>query len=329
MSARREFLIGLGTSIAWPLAGRAQQPTRLHRIGALRGNAGESGQLAAFVGRLAALGYVEGRDFVLETRQHQGRLDRVPELAAELVRLAPEIIIASGPEAVLRAVSAATSSIPIIMFAVDYDPVALGLVASLARPGGNVTGVTVQQIELTAKRVELLEEAVPAVIDVAVFSDAFTTEASEQMRAAAAAADRLRLGLTSVVVPGAPPYDFAAALETARQRGAGAVLALMSPGFFFDRSRFVEEVSRHRMPASFGPREFTEAGGLMSYGANLNDMNALLADYVAKIFKGAKPADLPVEQPTRFELVINLKTAKALGLTVPQALLARADEVIE
>ena len=229
----------------------------------------------------------------------------------------------------MRAVSAATSSIPILMLATDYDPVAIGLVASLARPGGNVTGVTVQQIELTAKRVELLKEAVSAVIDIAVFSDAFTTEASEQMHAAAVAADRLRLGLTSVVVPGAPPYDFAAALETTRQRGAGAVLALMSPGFYLDRSRFVEEVSLYRMPASFGVREFAEAGGLMSYGANLVDMNTVLADYVVKVFKGAKPADLPVQQPTKFELVINLKTAKTLGLTVPQSILARADEVIE
>jgi putative ABC transport system substrate-binding protein len=327
---RREFgkLVG-GTAIAWPLAARAQQPTRMRRIGRLSSSAAATGQLAALVGRLAVLGYVEGRDFVIEGREHQGRLDRVPELAAELVRLAPDVIIAGGPEAVLRAVSAATSSIPIIMLAVDYDPVALGLVASLARPGGNITGVTVQQIELTAKRVELLREAVPGLVDIAVFSDAFTPEASEQMRAAAAAADRLGLRLTSVVVPGAPPYDFAAALETARQRGAGAVLALMSPGFFFDRSRFVEEVSRHRMPASFGLREFADEGGLMSYGANQNDMNALLADYVAKIFKGAKPADLPVAQPTKFELVINLKTAKALGLSVPQSILARADEVIE
>jgi putative tryptophan/tyrosine transport system substrate-binding protein len=325
---RREFIALLGGAAAlWPSAVRAQQPVRMRRIGRLSGSA--MGQLAAFVARLAALGYVEGRDFVVENRPHQGRLDRVPELAAELVRLGPDVIIAAGPEAVLRAVSAATASIPIVMLANDYDPVALGLVASLARPGGNVTGVTVQQIELTAKRVELLREAVPAVIDIAVFSDAFTTEASEQMHAAAAAADQLGLRLISVVVPGAPPYDFAAALETARRRGAGAVLALMSPGFFLDRLRFVEEVSRHRMPASFESREFAEAGGLMSYGANQNDMNALLADYVVKIFKGAKPSDLPVAQPTRFELVINLKTAKALGLTVPQSILARADEVIE
>jgi len=314
-------------AVASPLAAEAQQPVRVRRIGRLAARA--TGPFEAFAGRLAALGYVEGRDFVVETREHRGRLDRVPELAAELVRLAPDVIIASGPEAVLRAVSAATSSIPIVMLAVDYDPVALGLVASLARPGGNVTGVSVQQIELTAKRVELLTEAVPAVIDIAVFSDAFTTEASEQMRAATRAADRLRLRLTSVVVPGAPPYDFSASLETARRRGAGAVLALMSPGFNFDRSRFVEEVSRHRMPASFGWREFAEEGGLMSYGASQNDMNVLLADYVDKIFKGAKPADLPVQQPTKFELVINLKTAKALGLTVPPGLLVAADEVIE
>ena len=322
---RRDFVgLAAGMVTAWPAVARAQQPTRKPRIGRLGG-----ALRPAFLGRLAALGYVEGRDFVLEDRQHQGQLDRVPELAADLVRLEPDVIIAAGPEAVLRAVSSATSSIPILMLAVDYDPVALGFVASLPRPGGNVTGVSMQQIELTAKRVELLKEAVPGLIDIAVFSDAFTPEGSEQMRAAAAAADRLRLRLATIVVPGEPPYDFAASLEAARQRGAGAVLALMSPAFFIDRSRFVEAVSRHRMPASFGLREFADGGGLMSYGANLGDMDVLLADYAVKILKGAKPADLPVQQPTRFELVINMRTAKALGLAISPALLARADEVIE
>jgi len=237
----------------------------LRRIGRLFTGGGAPGP-AAFAARLAALGYVEGRDFVEETRQHQGRLDRVPELAAEIVRLEPDIIIATGPEAVLRAISSATSSIPILMVAVDYDPVALGFVASLARPGGNVTGVSLQQIELTAKRVEL-QGAVPAVIDIAVFSDGFTPEVSGQMRAAAAAADRLGLRLTSIVVPGAPPYDFAASLENrapARRRcGAGADVSRLLP-------RSIALYRGGLAPphaGELGLRELADGGALMSYGA--------------------------------------------------------------
>jgi putative ABC transport system substrate-binding protein len=189
--------------------------------------------------------------------------------------------------------------------------------------------VFAQQVELTAKRVELLKEALPPATNLAVFADNFTTDTSEQMRAAEGAAARVGLRLLPAVLQNTPQYDFATAIENARARGAQAALALMSPGFFFERARFVEALSAQRMPSSFGLREFTDLGGLMSYGANIADMYGRAADYVAKILKGAKPADLPVEQPTRFELVVNLKTATALGLTVPQSILARADEVIE
>ncbi len=324
---RRRRLIGLlaGTAAAWPLSTLAQRP-RAYRVGWIAGTANMAKRLKQ---RLGELGYVEGGNLVLLARFHQGHLDRLPEIAAELVGIQCDVILATGPEAALKAVSAATRSIPIVMGAFDYDPVALGYVAGLPRPGGNVTGVFLRQVELTAKRVELLKETIPSLSGVAVLVDAFTTETSDQMRAAEAAAGRLHLRIAPVTVTGAPPYDYAAALGAAGQVGAGAVLVLMSPAFFQDRARLLEEISLRHMAASFGLREFADLGGLMSYGANLDQTFTLLADYVAKILNGAKPDDLPVQQPTKFELVINLQTAKTLGLTVPQSMLARADEVIE
>jgi putative tryptophan/tyrosine transport system substrate-binding protein len=230
---------------------------------------------------------------------------------------------------VLKAAASATRTIPIVFIAVDYDPVALGYVAGLPRPGGNITGVFLRQVELTAKRLDLLKEAVPALTGVAVFADVFTSDDSEQMQAAEAAAGRLGVRLLPVKLPGAPPFDFAAVIASSRDRGATAVLALMSPAFFYDRERFVQALTTGRMPASFGLRQFADLGGLMSYGANLVEMYGLAANYANKIMKGATPANLPVEQPTRFELVINMKTATALGLSVPATLLTLADEVIE
>jgi putative ABC transport system substrate-binding protein len=327
---RRRDLIALAGAVAIGAgsAGSAQSPSKPRRIVAVRGG-GAPDQTERFKRRLAELGFVEGRDYVLETSYYQGRIERVPELAAELVRSQPEIIVASGPEAVLKAISSATTSIPVVFLAIDYDPVALGYVAGLAHPGGNLTGVFLQQIELTAKRVELLKAALPALTNLAVFTDAFTTDTSEQMRAADGAVSRLGLNLLPLVVPGAPPYDYVTALEASRTRGATAILALMSPAFFLDRERFIAALTAQRMPASFGLREFADLGGLMSYGANIIEMNARAADYVAKILKGAKPGEIPVEQPTKFELVLNLKTAREFGLTLPQSIVARADEVVE
>jgi putative ABC transport system substrate-binding protein len=302
--------------------------SKRYRIAMLRASPSAK-QIRRFKQRLAELGYEDGRDFGLEIFAHQGRIERLPDLAAELARGQPDVIIASGPEAVLKAISSATTTIPIVFLAVDYDPVALGYVGGLARPGGNLTGLFLQQIELTAKRVELLKDAIPALTTVGVLTDAFTTDTSGQMRAANMAASRLRLKLLPLVVPGAPPYDYTKAIETARAQGAGAILALMSPAFFLDRERLVQALTAQRTPASFGLREFTELGGLMSYGANIVEMNGRAADYVAKILKGAKPSELPVEQPTKFELLLNLRTAKEFGLALPQSIVARADEVIE
>jgi putative tryptophan/tyrosine transport system substrate-binding protein len=323
---KRRDLIALAGMLAIGLPGAAMaQP---YRIGLLRGPS--SDYLSdRFKSRLAELGYIEGGDYVLTISAHHGRLARLPELAAELVQGRPDVIVAAGPEAVLRAATSATASIPIVFLAIDYDPITLGYIATLPRPGGNLTGVFARQVELTAKRVELLREALPSATNVAVFADDFTPDTSEQMRAAEAAAARIGLILSPAVLRNAPKYDFATAIEAARKRGAQAALALMSPGFFFERARFVAALSVQRMPASFGLREFADLGGLMSYGANIADMYVRAADYVAKILKGAKPADLPVEQPTRFELVINLKTARAIGLSVPQSILTRADELIE
>jgi putative ABC transport system substrate-binding protein len=204
--------------------------------------------------------------------------------------------------------------------------VARGYIASLREPGGNITGIFLRQVEATAKRLELLKEALPALTRVAVLLDAFTDDASEQMRAVEASAKRLGVALAPILLHHVPD-DFAAAATTARE--AGAVLALMSPALFVHRAALVGTLARAGLPASFGLREFAEAGGFMSYGANLQDMSARAADYVDRILKGARPAELPVEQPTRFDLIVKLKAARALGVDLPLALLARADEVIE
>ena len=327
---RRRDVIALAGAVAFGGldAAGAQPLQKPARIGILRGSR-ENDQTERFKARLAELGHIEGRDFVLDISAHGGRIERLPELAAGLVGHGPDVVVASGPEAVLKALLAATTSIPIVFLAVDFDPVALGYVAGLPRPGGNLTGVFARQVELTAKRVELLTAMLPSLTDLAVFADAFTTGSSEQMRAAEEVGAWLRLRLVPLVLPGAPNYDFAAAIEAVRARGAQGVLALMSPGFFLARERLVQSLLMQRMPASFGLREFADLGGLMSYGANIVEMYGRAAGYVDKVLKGAKPSDLPVEQPTKFELVVNLKTAKALGLMVPQSILARADEVIE
>jgi putative tryptophan/tyrosine transport system substrate-binding protein len=327
---RRRELIGLAGALAlYPLgAGAAQSLTKPYKIVLLRGLRGDY-LSEGFKHRLAELGYTDEHDYVLEIVAHQGRLERLPGLATSLVEGRPDVIIAAGPEAVLKAVASATTSIPIVFLAIDYDPIALGYISGLPRPGGNLTGVFARQDELSAKRAELLKEMLPSIAALAVFADDFTPVTSEQMHAAEAVAPRLGLKLVPIMLPNAPHYDFAAAIDAARTGGAQAVLALMSPGFFIERTRFIQELLKQSIPASFGLREFADLGGLMSYGANIADMYRRAADYADRILQGAKAGDLPVEQPTKFELVVNLRTAKALGLTVSQSLLARADEVIE
>ena len=322
---RRAFLAGATALLAAPLAAEAQPSPKRTRLGILALRSTRLPQYALFRQALWDLGYQSEVTLSIEERAADGKAERLPNLAVELVRSNVDVILASGPEATLQAARQATSTIPIVMVAIDYDPVALGYVASLSRPGGNVTGLFFQQLELTAKRLELLKEAVPSVARVAVLWD---SHSADQWKVVQIAARALGIQLRSVELRN-PPYDFERAFELASRDGTRAVLALMSPVFFSERARMATLAARNRLAAMFGLREWAEAGGLMAYGPNISHMFVRAAGYVDKILRGAKPAELPIEQPTKFELVINRKTAKALGFTIPQSLLLRADQVIE
>jgi putative tryptophan/tyrosine transport system substrate-binding protein len=315
--------LALGLLVA-PLAADAQPPGKVFRVGVLLPASPGLPPFQAFKQRLQELGYVEGQNLALEVRAVEGQFERLPGLAAELVRLHVDVIVASGPEATLRAARGATGTIPIVMRARDYDPMALGYVAGLARPGGNITGVVQQRLEVTAKQLELLKAALPTVTRVAVLWD----EASaDQRRAAEAAARALGMQLQPLELRH-PPYEFAGAFAAAAQGQAEALLILNSPIFLMQHEHIMGLVAKSHLPTMFGNSESARAGGLMSYDVHNLDTWRRVADYVDKILKGAKPGDLPVEQPMKFELVINLKTAKALGLTIPPTLLVLADEVI-
>jgi len=307
-----------------PLSANAQPPGKVLRVGVLLPLAFDLPVHQAFKQRLQELGYIEGQNLAFEVGGAEGKLDRLPGLAAELVRLHVDVIVASGPEATLRAARGATDTIPIIMRARDYDPIALGYVAGLARPGGNITGVVQQRLEVTAKKLELLKEALPTITRVAVLWD---DASADQRRAAEAAARPLGVQLQPLELRH-PPYEFADAFAAAAQGQAEALLILNSP-LFGPREHIVDLAARSRLPTMFGAPEGARAGGLMAYDVKNVDTWRRVADYVDKILKGAKPADLPVEQPTTFELVLNLKTAKALGITFPPTLLIQADEVIQ
>ena len=270
------------------------------------------------------LGHIEGQNIVFEYRNAEGEVDRLPDLAAELARLDPSIIV-SATAAATSAVKRATSTIPILVVAVNYDPIALGYVDNLARPGGNVTGLFLQHLELLAKRFGLLKELLPSVSRVAVFSDSFTTD---QLAAVQAANQAVGLELQPLHLQN-PPYDFETAFRLAARSGAEAVMVLESAPIFRGRTQIVQLAKDNRLPTSFAFREYVEVGGLVSYGVNFSSMYRRAAEYADKILRGTKPADLPVEQSAKFELVINLKTAKAIDLTVPAPFLALADEVIE
>jgi len=308
-----------------PLAAQAQPPGKGVRVGVLFPAGPGSPGPQAFQQRLLELGYVEGQNLALYVRGAEGQFERFPGLAAELVQLHVDVLVAQGPEAALRAARAATATLPIVMIARDYDPIARGYVAGLARPGGNITGMVQQRLELTAKQLELLKEAFPTVTRVAVFWD----EASaDQLRAAEAVARSLGIQLQPLELR-QPPYEFAGAFAAAAQGQAEALVVLNSPIMFRQHAHLMDLVAKSRLPTMFGIAESARAGGLMSYDVDKFVMWRRLADYVDKILKGAKPAELPVEQPMKFELVINLKTAKALGLTIPPHLLVLADEVIQ
>ena len=321
---RREFIALLGgAAAAWPVAGRAQQAKKTPRIGVLWPNPPATFDFMRQ--GLKDFGYVEGQNINFEFRWAEGRLDQLPELAAELVRLQVDVIVTLAPQATLAA-KGATQTIPIVFVAMG-DPLASGVVASLARPGANLTGTTRMISEMSAKHAELLKEAVPSLAKLAVLWNPTNSSHRPALQAADAAARSLSLQVHPLEVRSPAELDsiFAAIV---RERADG-VLFIADPIFFIQLKRMVDLVASNRLPAICNFTEFPKLGGLMGYAPSLPDEFRHAASHIDKILKGAKPADLPVEQPTRFQLVINLKTAKALGITMPPQLLARADEVIE
>jgi putative ABC transport system substrate-binding protein len=323
---RREFitLIG-GAAAAWPLVVRAQQPAKLPTIGFL-GTAAASAWApwtAAFVQRLHELGWIEGRTVVIQYRWAEGRTDRFAEIAAEFVRIKVDVIVTGGNAAV--AAKRASSAVPIV-FAVVDDPVGSGLVTSLARPGGNVTGLSMQSTDLAGKRLALLREVVPGLRRLAIMANVDFPAAAQEMDEIQAAATKLGLDVATFELRRAE--DIAPAFEALKGRGE-ALYVVGDALVITHRVRINTLALTARMPTIFFLREYVEAGGLMSYGPSFTDLFRRAGDYVDKILRGAKPADIPVEQPTKFDLVINLTTAKALGLEVPLHLQQLADEVIE
>jgi putative ABC transport system substrate-binding protein len=327
---RRAFIGTLaGGLVAAPLVAEAQQAAKVARIGLLATNRAVAPRhVDAFLQGLRDLGYVEGRNLVIEYRDAEGKLERLPTLAAELVALKVDVIVAPTTPATVAA-KQATKTIPIV-FAVVSDPVTSGFVTSLARPGGNVTGLSVLEPELVGKRLELLKQVVPGVSRVAVlWHPGAVGERTEKdvLKEAEAAARAMGVPLQFVEARG--PADFDRAFLDMTRASAGALTVLESTVFFVERRHLVDLAAKNRLPAVYGLREFVDAGGLMAYGPNQPDLFRRAATYVDKILKGAKPGDLPVEQPTKFELIINLKAAKGLDITIPQSLLGRADEVIQ
>ena len=327
MTDRRSFISALVLGLfAAPFTAEAQQAGKVYRIGSLNAGSPPPPEApAVFPQALRELGWIEGKNVVFVRRYAEDRLDRLPELAAELVRLNVDVIMTVGTLAPLAA-KRATATIPIVMGAA-FDPVGVGLVASLARPGGNVTGLSMMVPELAGKRLQMLKEILPGVSRVAILWNAANPSPALVFRETEGAARTLGIQLQSLEVRG--PGDFHSALEAATRQRAGALITVEDPLTYGQRTQIVDFAAKNRLPAMHGVREFVEAGGLMSYGVHVADLLRRAAVYVDKILRGAKPGDLPVEQPTRFELVINLKAAKALGLTLPQSLLLRADEVIE
>jgi putative ABC transport system substrate-binding protein len=323
---RRQFitLVG-GAAAAWPLTVRAQQPGKFPTIGFLGAATllSWSQWTAAFVQRLRELGWIEGRTVAIEYRWAEGRSERFAEIATEFVRLKVDVIVTVG--GAVSAAKQATSVIPIV-FAVAVDPLGTGLIASLARPGGNVTGLSIQQTDLAGKRLELLREVVPSLRQLAIMANGGYPAAVAEMGEVQATARTFGLEVTTVEIRRAE--DVAPAFDALK--GRAEALYVCSDGLVnTNRVRINTLALAARLLTMHGVREHVEAGGLMSYGANFPDLFRRAADYVDKILRGVKPADLPVQQPTKFELVINLKTAKALGIGMPAQLLARADEVIE
>jgi putative tryptophan/tyrosine transport system substrate-binding protein len=324
---RREFIALLGGAAAWPLAARSQQ-SAMPVIGYLGNLSADTfaPRLAAFRKGLGEAGYVEGRNVAIEYRWAEGQYDRLPALAAELARRQPAVIAAMGGDAPALAAKGATATIPIV-FASTSDPVKTGLVASLNRPGGNLTGVTFLLNVIAAKQFELLQEAVPKPGTIALLVNPTSPEteaAVTEVRVAAQA-----LGHELLVANASSEREIDAAFAMLAQRRIGALLVGNDPFFYTRREQIVALAARHAIPAIYVVREYAQIGGLMSYGTDVNDAQRLAGTYVGRILQGAKPADLPVQQAVKVELVLNMKTAKTLGITFPLSLLGRADEVIE
>ena len=325
---RRTFVTSVaGAVLAAPLAANAQQTGKVFRIGLL-GNISlaepEGARLwGAFIQGLRDLGYVEGQNLTIELRVSEGKYERLPDLAAELVRLKVEVIVVPADQNALAA-EQATRSIPIVMIG---NPVGSGLVANLARPGGNITGLSVLATEIVGKQLELLKELIPRASSVAVLWNPTNPGHSRALEEAKVAARSLGIELQ---IPGArEPDEFEVAFAAMTRARAGAVLVLLDGMFLLHQGRIIDLAAKSHLPAMYSRRSDVTGGGLMAYAPSLPDIFRRAAIYVDKILKGAKPGDLPIEQPTKFELVINLKTAKALGLAIPQSILVRADELIQ
>jgi putative ABC transport system substrate-binding protein len=325
MMRRREFITLLGgAAAAWPLAARAQQTGKLPIIGFLGANAAAwSPRTDAFVKRLRELGWIDGRTIAIEYRWDDGRSERDAEIADEFVRLKADVIVTVG--SLVAPLKKATSAIPIV-FALANDPVGSGLVASLSRPGGNVTGLSSQAPDLAGKRLELLREVVPRLHRLAILVDVGYPAAVMEMEEVQAAARKLGIELTPVEIRRSE--DIAPAFETFKAQ-SDALYVVVDTLIVANRERIITLTRRARLPTIFQQSDFVQAGGLMSYGPNIPDLFRRAAELVDKILRGAQPADLPVEQPTKFELVIKLATARAIGLAIPESFLTRADEVIE
>jgi putative ABC transport system substrate-binding protein len=328
MHDRRRFVTGLGLLLASPLVAQAQSAGKVRRIGYLS-LASDTGiardYFAAFRDGLRALGYVDGENIVIERRQADGRRERLPELAGELIRLKVDLLVWFGSAS---AAKQATNTVPIV-FIVEPDPVGAGLVASLARPGGNITGISDAHADLVPKRLELLKEVVPRAIRVGVLLNPANPNAPSQLKTAQAAGPALSLTIVPVEVKGPARDDLDRAFATMGRERLAALLVLGDSALVMHRTRIAELAIKHQLPTAGTARSWAEGGLLMAYGANFIELFRRAAAYADMILKGAKPADLPVEQPTTFNLVINLKTAKALGVALPSSLLLRASEVLQ
>ena len=327
MSARREFLINLGAALVWSLPARTQLPRTMYRIGFL-GNttaALEANLIEPFRQGLRDLGYEEGRNITIEYRWAEGKYERFPALIAELVALNLDVMVTAGTPAAL-AVKKAAISVPLVLAAIG-DPVGAGVVPSLARPGGNITGLSATATDLEGKRLQLLGEVVPGLSHVAVMWNPLNVFQEISIKQLSAAGQTLKIKVQPVAVGVAE--DLGTAFATLMKDKPQALIILADRIFLHNRARLMDFATHNRLPGVYAYRELVEAGGLMSFGPSYEDLHRRAATYVDKILKGAKPADLPLEQPTKFNLVVNLRAAEALGLTIPGSILARADEVIE